>query len=298
MKSKSSRTQNIRGPFSKDNSHRWPKISEPDKAKKYYKRMRYIFSSESINLSKRQEFFNAKKKYKKSIKTFQKQLKLSKLNKLTMLQKEQPKEFWKSVNNLLEGKRWSNNVIDPPQWINYFSSLLNSKNGSYDSQCSDFINSSLTYIERCSVSNQVLESPITKDEFISNLKKLKRGKANGLDSITNEMILEGGDSKRNKRKSQREAARLKRQADTDPAMEEDEEVEVHSNQIENIPDTPRVSRNNTPDPEDTIQGETDYAVVIELVNNLRDKLAALNLDNTNIRAACDALRRQCHSVRA
>ena len=43
----------------------------------------------------------------------------------------------------------------------------------------------------------MLESPITKDEFISNLKKLKRGKANGPDSITNEMILEGGDSVHN-----------------------------------------------------------------------------------------------------
>ena len=102
-------------------------------------------------------------------------------------------------------------------------------------------------------------------------------------------------AKKNKRKSQREAARLKRQAEPDPAMEEDEEMEVHFNQPENTPDTPRVSRSNTPDPEDTIQGETDYAVVLEMVKNLRDKLAALNLDNTNIRAACDALRRQCHS---
>ena len=55
--------------------------------------------------------------------------------------------------------------------------------------------------------------------------------------------------------------------------------------------TPQVSRMNTPDPEDTIQGEADYAVVLVMVNNL----AALNLDNTNIRAACDALRQQCHS---
>ena len=78
-------------------------------------------------------------------------------------------------------------------------------------------------------------------------------------------------------------------------MEEDEEMEVHFNQPENTPDTTRVSRSNTPDPEDTIQGETDYAVVLEMVQNLRDKLAALNLDDTNIRAACDALRRQCHS---
>ena len=32
-----------------------------------------------------------------------------------------------------------------------------------------------------------------------------------------------------------------------------------------------------------------------MVQNVRDKLSALNLDNTNIRAACKALRRQCHS---
>ena len=51
-------------------------------------------------------------------------------------------------------------------------------------------------------------------------------------------------AKRNIRKSQREAARLKRQVEPDPAMEEDEEVEVHFNQAQNTPDTPRVSRNN------------------------------------------------------
>ena len=93
--------------------------------------------------------------------------------------------------------------------------------------------------------------------------------------------------KKNKRKSQREAARLQRQAEADLAMEEDEEI--HFNQPENTPSTPRVSRSNTPDP------ETDYTVVLEMVKNVRDKLAALSLDNTNIRAACDDLRRQCHS---
>ena len=93
--------------------------------------------------------------------------------------------------------------------------------------------------------------------------------------------------KKNKRKSQREAARLQRQAEADLSMEEDEEI--HFNQPENTPSTPRVSRSNTPDP------ETDYTVVLEMVKNVRDKLAALSLDNTNIRAACDDLRRQCHS---
>ena len=98
--------------------------------------------------------------------------------------------------------------------------------------------------------------------------------------------------KRKKRKSQREAARLQKQAETDLAMEEDEEI--HFNRPESTPDTPRVSR-NTPDPEDDHQGETDYTVVLEMVKNVRDKLATLILDNTNIRAACHDLRRQCHS---
>ena len=99
--------------------------------------------------------------------------------------------------------------------------------------------------------------------------------------------------KKNRRKSQREAARLQKQAEADLAMEEDEEI--HFNRPETIPDTPRVSRNNTPDPEDEDRGETDYTVVLEMVKTVRDKLAALILDNTNIRAACDDLRRQCHS---
>ena len=76
-------------------------------------------------------------------------------------------------------------------------------------------------------------------------------------------------------------------------MDEEEELEVHFGQPIITPDSPQVSPQ--PDPEDSIQGEADYAVVLALVNNLRDKLAALNLDNANIRAACDALRRQCHS---
>ena len=76
-------------------------------------------------------------------------------------------------------------------------------------------------------------------------------------------------------------------------MDEEEELEVHFGQPVINPDSPQVS--SQPDPEDTIQGEANYAVVLALVNNLRDKLAALNLDNANIRAACDALRRQCHS---
>ena len=100
--------------------------------------------------------------------------------------------------------------------------------------------------------------------------------------------------KKIRRKSQREAARLQRQADAVRAMEEEEEI--HFKRPDTVPDTPRVSRSNTLDPEDgDDRGAKDYTAVLEMVKTVRDRLTALVLDNTNIRAACDDLRRQCHS---
>ena len=75
---------------------------------------------------------------------------------------------------------------------------------------------------------------------------------------------------------------------------DDEEMEVHFSQTIDTPDSPPASPPHSPTNQgETTQGETDYAVVLDMVQNLRDKLSALNLDNKNIRAACDALRRQC-----
>ena len=99
--------------------------------------------------------------------------------------------------------------------------------------------------------------------------------------------------KRNRRKSQREAARLQRLADAVPVMEEDEEILFK--RPESVQSTPRASRPNTPDPDDHEEEPRDYTAVLQMVKTVRDQLTALVLDNTNIRAACDDLRRQCHS---
>ena len=72
-------------------------------------------------------------------------------------------------------------------------------------------------------------------------------------------------------------------------MSEDEDLKVHFKQVMDTPESAPAS----PPPSPTSQGETDYGIVLDMVQNLRDKLSALNLDNENIRAACDALRRQC-----
>ena len=107
------------------------------------------------------------------------------------------------------------------------------------------------------------------------------------------MVMVKSAIKKSRRKSQREAARLQRQADAMPAMEEDEEILFK--RLKTVPNTPRASRSNSPDPDDREEEPRDYTAVLEMVKTVRDQLTALVLDNTNIRAACDDLRRQCHS---
>ena len=100
-------------------------------------------------------------------------------------------------------------------------------------------------------------------------------------------------AKKIRRKSQREALKLQEQADALLAMEEDEEVLFKRPAAST--DTPSGSRANSPDREEDEPGMKDYTTVLEMVKVVRDRLTELVLDKTNIRAACDDLRRQCHS---
>ena len=103
-----------------------------------------------------------------------------------------------------------------------------------------------------------------------------------------------------RRKSQREASELRDQSDATLAMEEEElareeEDEIVFKRRKTVPDTPRASRANTPDPDEGEEDHQQFATVLQLVKSVRDQIKALVFDNTNIRAACDDLRRQCHS---
>ena len=79
----------------------------------------------------------------------------------------------------------------------------------------------------------------------------------------------------------------------DFAKEEEEEVVFKKRRT--VPDTPRASRANTPDPEEKEEDCRQFDQVLHLVKSVRDQVQALVTDNANIRAACDDLRRQCHS---
>ena len=103
-----------------------------------------------------------------------------------------------------------------------------------------------------------------------------------------------------RRKSQREAVELQEQSDATLAMEEEElameeEDEIVFKRQRTVPDTPRASRDSTPGPDDREEEHREFATVLQMVKTVRDQITALVLDNSNIRAACDDLRRQCHS---
>ena len=73
-------------------------------------------------------------------------------------------------------------------------------------------------------------------------------------------------AKRNRRKTQREAARARRQGNPDPVTED----EVRD------PASPR---------------ELDYGVVLDMVEKINSQLGTLKLDAENIRSVCNGLLR-------
>ena len=88
--------------------------------------------------------------------------------------------------------------------------------------------------------------------------------------------------------SQREAARVKRQGASGP-VSEDDDPEVHFRPVMDYPESTPLSPLASPVP----QGEAHYGLVLDMVQKLNDQLSVLNLDNNNIRSACDALRQEC-----
>ncbi len=158
--------------------------------------MRYIFSKDHNNLTKRAEFLNAKKKYKKSIKCFQNSLKSSRLNKLASLEKQDPKLFWREIHFMLGKKQWEPQEIEPETWFTHFNSLLNTNNdndNTFDTQFQKYVTSSMETLENVAPVNGVIDYPISKEEITKSINKLKSGKSCGPDSITNEMLKCGGD---------------------------------------------------------------------------------------------------------
>ena len=92
-------------------------------------------------------------------------------------------------------------------------------------------------------------------------------------------------AKRHRRKTQREAARERRQ-DPAPATE-DEDIEVAFPHMQSAMDSQLTSPPASP----ISQVELDYSVVLTMVQEINNQLGDMNMDNKQIILVCDGLLR-------
>ena len=105
------------------------------------------------------------------------------LSGLLESEKKNPKEFWKSVNELMEKQKTDPSAdISPEKWVEYFKSLMNIE---YPNNFSDSLNND-NYIE--DLDNTILNGDISPEEVLKGAKGLKGGKSCGIDEISNEML--------------------------------------------------------------------------------------------------------------
>ena len=140
-------------------------------------------------------FIKTKKEYKLCIKQQKKLYEIDNIAKLDKLSK-QPKKFWEHVKKMGNASKFGlgyGNYISKDTWLEHFRNLNKNdpaflpKNVAY---CED-IDNKINYI-MSKHDNQIkcewLEGDFTADEVAFGIKQLKRGKASGVDAISNDII--------------------------------------------------------------------------------------------------------------
>ena len=136
----------------------------------------------------RKNYFYYAKEYKKLVKTTKREAKQSLLDKITQFEKQDPKLYWKLVNelrNFNEVNKKQGSLISPIQIWNHYNELLY-KNGHdvLDKKIEEEIKSRSS---EPFFSN--LDYKFSLVEIRKALKKLKKGKAQGPDGIIAEMLI-------------------------------------------------------------------------------------------------------------
>ena len=128
--------------------------------------------------------------YKKEIRKQRTKFKQGIFDRMTLMQDNDPKIFWKLVNELKRSKQQSHNSIDLSTWEEYFRNLgqvPTGRIGKFEYQ----IDSKLEHLLSGNVTVDTLDKHFTDSEIISAVNKLKNGKSSGEDRILNEMLKYG-----------------------------------------------------------------------------------------------------------
>ena len=136
----------------------------------------------------RGSFYKCLKSYRKIRRSKIRKFKQDILDKLDNLQENDPKSYWKLLDELKNktnnNKEKPENNISPKEWKEYFENLNTIK---YQNQELEEMKQKLNSVENDTVFNE-LDYTISSDEISKAIKSLKNSKACGFSTISNEMI--------------------------------------------------------------------------------------------------------------
>jgi hypothetical protein len=117
-----------------------------------------------------------------------KNFKKSILSQLDNLNKNNPKAYWKLIESLKD-KDNDSLPLSKDECFNYFKSL-NAPQKEFKQQLLN-LEQKLLLKEKESLNFNELDFNISEDEVLSAIKKLKRNKSDGLQLITNDILMAG-----------------------------------------------------------------------------------------------------------
>ena len=155
--------------------------------KKYFKKAGEAFMTNDKDPAIRESFFKIKKEYKKRVTAKKKQFRQLLYNRLEEMNEKNPKEYWELFDKLRKNKHTADNVcpINDQEWIKHYLKLLGPRK--YNDTRLKQIRDEIDKLSETSYFSQ-LDFSISKDEIEKAIRKLKKGKAVGIDQINNEMI--------------------------------------------------------------------------------------------------------------
>ena len=132
----------------------------------------------------RKTFFLALKQYRKARKYAKRHHIQNQLTELATLQKENPKQFWKLLQNIDSNTSLNNHAdkIAPGQWYEHLSTMNSDHSETFEMKKRE-INKNIS-----SINFTELDFSIKCKEIKEAIKHLKNNKTTGLDRISNEML--------------------------------------------------------------------------------------------------------------
>lgn len=149
-----------------------------------------IYSKFPNDNSVKNHYYKLYREYKKLRKFKYKQYKQSILNQLENLHEDNPKLYWRLVNDLKESKQndQTSSAVDPSTWVSHFKKL-NEVKVDFKDRLKD-LDILLDTLEKQKIFNE-LDMPITNEEVSKAISKLKYNKSPGLDNLSNNMLKSG-----------------------------------------------------------------------------------------------------------